>query len=145
MNDPQQSVSSQQNGFRDILAAYYDDSGEFDDLPSATDASAGLISLGFIGSALRRGMLVWLALALIGLLVGVGLALDRSHARLHGHDHGADRQPLGIPRAPSCRLMPLSRRAPRSRRPLSRNSGYSRRLPAFSGRTPWWLGQPPRY
>ena len=77
MNDPQQSVSSQQNGFRDVLSAYYDDSGQFDDLPSATDASAGLISLGFIGSALRRGMVVWLALALIGLLVGVGLALDQ--------------------------------------------------------------------
>ena len=77
MNDRQQSISSQQNGFRDILSAYYDDSGQFDDLPSATDASAGLISLGFIGSALRRGMVVWLALALIGLLVGVGLALDR--------------------------------------------------------------------
>jgi capsular polysaccharide biosynthesis protein len=78
VNDRQQSVSSQQNGFRDVLSAYYDDSGHFDNLPSATDASAGLISLGFIGSALRRGRVVWLTLALIGLLVGVGLALDHT-------------------------------------------------------------------
>ena len=76
MNDPQQSVSSRQNGFRDVLSSYYDDSSYFDDLPSATDASAGLISLGFIGSTLRRRMMVWLAVALIGLLAGAGLALD---------------------------------------------------------------------
>lgn len=80
MNDPQQSVSSRQNGFRNFIAAYYDDSADFDNLPSATDASAGLISLGFIGSALRRKMLVWLALAVIGLVAGVGLGLDHTPA-----------------------------------------------------------------
>jgi len=80
VNDPQQSVSSRQKGFRDFFAAFYDDSADFDDLPSATDASAGLISLGFIGSALRRNMLVWLALTVIGLFVGLGLAVDRMPA-----------------------------------------------------------------
>ena len=80
MNDPQQSVSSRQNGFRDLLPAY-DDSADFDNLPSATDASAGLISLGYIGSALRRSMLVWLAVTVIGLIVGAGLGT----LRLHGH------------------------------------------------------------
>jgi capsular polysaccharide biosynthesis protein len=76
VNDPQQSGLSRQNGFRDLFAAY-DNSADFDDLPSATDASAGLISLGFIGSALRRGTRVWLALTVIGLVVGVGLAVVR--------------------------------------------------------------------
>jgi capsular polysaccharide biosynthesis protein len=80
VNEPQQTVSTRQNGFRDFFAAY-SDPGDFDDLPTATDASAGLVSLGFIGSALRRRMHVWLTLAVIGLLVGVGLGL----ARVPGH------------------------------------------------------------
>lgn len=79
MNDPQHSVAERQNGFRDLFAAY-DDSGDFDDLPSATDASVGLISIGYIGSALRRGVLVWLALTVIGLVAGVGLAVEHTPA-----------------------------------------------------------------
>ena len=79
MNDPQHSVAERQNGFRDLFAAY-DDSGDFDDLPSATDASVGLVSLGYIGSALRRGVLVWLTLAVIGLVAGVGLAVKHTPA-----------------------------------------------------------------
>ena len=81
MNDPQQSVAHRQNGFRfrDLFAAY-DDSADFDNLPSATDASVGLISFGFIGSALRRGVLVWLTLAVIGLVLGVGLAAKHTPA-----------------------------------------------------------------
>ena len=47
---------------------------------SATDASAGLISLGFIGSALRRAMPVWLTVTVIGLVVGVGLAVGHTPA-----------------------------------------------------------------
>jgi len=76
VNDPQRSVSSRQNGFRDLFAAY-DESADFQDLPSATDSSAGLVSLGFIGSALRRGMRVWLALTVLGLVVGAGLVTVR--------------------------------------------------------------------
>ena len=79
MNDPQQSVAQRQNGFRDLFAAY-DDSADFDNLPSATDASVGLISIGYIGSALRRGVLVWLTLAVIGLVAGVGLAVKHTPA-----------------------------------------------------------------
>ncbi len=79
MNDPQHSVAERQNGFRDLFTAY-DDSADFDDLPSATDASAGLISIGYIGSALRRGLLVWLTLAVIGLVAGVGLAVKHTPA-----------------------------------------------------------------
>lgn len=75
MNDPEQSVPWQQNGIRDLLAAY-DDSSDFDEMPSATDASAGLVSLGYIGWSLRRSMPVWIVWALVGLFVGAGLALD---------------------------------------------------------------------
>jgi capsular polysaccharide biosynthesis protein len=75
LNHPEQSVSWRRNGVRDLLAGY-DDPADFDDLPSATDPSAGLISLGFIGSALRRGVLLWLTLTVVGLVLGAGLALD---------------------------------------------------------------------
>jgi capsular polysaccharide biosynthesis protein len=75
VNEPQQTA--QQSGFRDFFAAYADPS-EFDELPSATDTSAGLVSLGFIGSALRRRMLVWVALTVFGLFVGLGLGLDHT-------------------------------------------------------------------
>ena len=78
MNDPGQTVA-RRNGIRELLASY-DGSADFDELPSATDATVGLISLGFIGSALRRAMLVWLATAAIGLFVGVGLALEHQSA-----------------------------------------------------------------
>ena len=80
MNDPQQTVSWRRDGIRDRLPLY-DDSADFEDLPSATDSSAGLISLGYIGSTLRRGMRVWLVLTVIGLIVGAGLAVK--HAPAH--------------------------------------------------------------
>ena len=80
MNEREQTVSSQQSGLRDFLAAYVDP-GDFDEPPTATDASAGLVSLGFLGSELRRRMLVWLSLTVIGLFVGLGLGLHR----LPGH------------------------------------------------------------
>lgn len=79
MNDPGQTVE-RRSGMRDFLAGY-DDSADFGELPTATDATAGLISLGFIGSALRRAMSAWLAMAVIGLFVGVGLALE--HEGVH--------------------------------------------------------------
>lgn len=75
MNDLHPTVPWRQNGIRNVPRDY-DDSGDFEDLPSATDTTAGLISLGFIGSTLRRTLLVWLTLAVIGLFVGVGLRLD---------------------------------------------------------------------
>ena len=80
MSERQQAESSRQNGFRDFFASYADPA-EFDDLPAATEASAGLVSLGFLWSALRRRMLVWVTLAVIGLLAGVGLGM----VRMPGH------------------------------------------------------------
>lgn len=73
MNDPQRTVPGGRGGIRDILEVY--DGSDLDSLPTATDPGAGLISLGIIGSALRRGARVWLATTLIGLIVGGGLAV----------------------------------------------------------------------
>jgi capsular polysaccharide biosynthesis protein len=49
----------------------YEDSGEFGDRPAA-DSGAGLVSLGFLGSALRRRKRLWGTLALAGFLLGCG-------------------------------------------------------------------------
>jgi capsular polysaccharide biosynthesis protein len=76
VNDPQQTAPWRRSGFRDLFGAY-GDPAEFGDLPSATDSTAGLVSLGFMGSALRRTMAVWLAAAAVGLVVGFGLAVLR--------------------------------------------------------------------
>ena len=37
------------------------------------DPAAGLVSLGFIGAALRRSRLLWMATAVVGLIIGAGL------------------------------------------------------------------------
>jgi capsular polysaccharide biosynthesis protein len=79
VNDRQQSAPRQPNGFRELLESN-GDFAEFDALPSATDTTAGLVSLGFIGSALRRSMTVWIVVALIGLVIGSGLAVLRQPA-----------------------------------------------------------------
>ncbi len=79
MNDRQQSAPRQPNGFRELFESN-GDFAEFDALPSATDTTAGLVSLGFIGSALRRSMTVWIVVALIGLVIGCGLAVLRQPA-----------------------------------------------------------------
>jgi capsular polysaccharide biosynthesis protein len=79
VNDRQQSAPRQPNGFRELFESN-GDFAEFDALPSATDTTAGLVSLGFIGSALRRSMTVWIVVALIGLVIGSGLAVLRQPA-----------------------------------------------------------------
>jgi capsular polysaccharide biosynthesis protein len=53
----------------------------FDDLSvirggPAIDVTAGLVSLGFLKSALRRGRKVWLALTVIGFVIGCGLYVE---------------------------------------------------------------------
>jgi len=52
----------------------------FDDLddvadPPAAEASGGLVSLGFVGAALRRGRRLWLTTAVVGLLIGLGIVV----------------------------------------------------------------------
>lgn len=73
MNDPDQTVtwlSAMGDALPGSLAAYEDSVGA-DDGPSA-DAGAGLVSLGFIGAALRRRARLWCALAIVGLIIGAG-------------------------------------------------------------------------
>jgi capsular polysaccharide biosynthesis protein len=49
----------------------FEDFEDADDRPAA-DPATGLVSLGFIAAALRRGMRIWCALALVGLIAGAG-------------------------------------------------------------------------
>jgi capsular polysaccharide biosynthesis protein len=74
VNDPQQTTSWRRSSIRDRLPIY--DDSDLADLPSATDSNARLITLGFIGSALRRGMPVLLVMTVIGLIAGGGLAVE---------------------------------------------------------------------
>jgi capsular polysaccharide biosynthesis protein len=55
-------------GLPDRLSAF-DDFTEIDDRPAA-DPATGLVNLGFIGVALRRGTRLWCTLAIVGLIVG---------------------------------------------------------------------------
>jgi capsular polysaccharide biosynthesis protein len=51
----------------------YDDAVLDDRFPG--DSGTGLVSLGFIGAALRRGMRIWCAIGVLGLLIGSGVYL----------------------------------------------------------------------
>lgn len=83
MNDPDQPVNGPDQTVT-WLASMGDemperfpafaDSVNVDDGPSS-DPATGLVSLAFIGAALRRGTKIWLTLAVIGFLVGCGLYL----------------------------------------------------------------------
>jgi capsular polysaccharide biosynthesis protein len=68
VNDSQQAALWRRGDIRDHLPIL--DDSDFGGLPSATDSSAGLVDLRFIGSTLRRGMRVWLITAAIGLVAG---------------------------------------------------------------------------
>jgi capsular polysaccharide biosynthesis protein len=73
VNDPDQMVSWLSGVGEDPprpLAAFEDSPGT-DDLTVA-GAASGLVSLGFIGAALRRGARLWCALAIAGLVIGAG-------------------------------------------------------------------------
>src|SRR5215472_10769262 len=50
----------------------YDDYTEFEDRPA--DSSTGLTSLGFFRAALRRRKWVWRSIALVGMVIGFGMA-----------------------------------------------------------------------
>lgn len=66
-------LSTSQHDLPDRLWAY-DDLDEVTDAPAA-DVTGGLVSLGFIGAALRRGKRLWITTAVIGLVIGLGLVL----------------------------------------------------------------------
>jgi capsular polysaccharide biosynthesis protein len=59
--------------FRDRLAIFNGDAA-FDDRDSAAGNAPGLVSLGYLRSALGRHVRLWVVLALVGLIIGVGYA-----------------------------------------------------------------------
>lgn len=60
-------------GFRDRLTIFDGDTA-FDEGDSSAANAPGLVSVGFLRSALRRRARIWCALALIGLIIGAGYA-----------------------------------------------------------------------
>jgi capsular polysaccharide biosynthesis protein len=82
VNDPDQTATWPP-GIGDDLPqrlSAYDVSADIDERPSAAVTTAGLVSLGFLGAALRRHTRLWCALALVGLVVGCGYYAAVPHA-----------------------------------------------------------------
>lgn len=80
MNDPEQTTTWRRlpNGdIRDRLAAY---DADFDVRPTVSDSSSSLVSLGFLGSALRRRARFWCIFGLVGLIIGAGYAKEKPPA-----------------------------------------------------------------
>jgi hypothetical protein len=74
VNDPDQTATWPP-GIGDDLPqrlSAYDVSADIDECPSAAVTTARLVSLGFLGAALRRRTRLWCAGALVGLAVGCG-------------------------------------------------------------------------
>lgn len=73
MNDPKQRIawfSRIGDDLPENLSAY-DDFADIDD-PAGAEPAIGLVSIAFIGGALRRGVRRWGILAVVGLLLGLG-------------------------------------------------------------------------
>jgi len=62
--------------FRDRLAIFNGDAA-FDDRDSSAGSAPGLVSVGFLTSALRRHVRLWCVLALVGLIIGCGYAISK--------------------------------------------------------------------
>ncbi len=73
MNEPGQRLTWRPNVDDDLPArlSAYEDPADVDGRPAAGSAK-GLVSLGFLGAALRRSARLWCALAAIGLIIGLG-------------------------------------------------------------------------
>jgi capsular polysaccharide biosynthesis protein len=76
VTDPEQRTTFHRpadGGFRDRLAIF-DGDAAFDERDSPAGNVPGLVSVGFLRSALRRRARLWCALALVGLIIGAGYA-----------------------------------------------------------------------
>jgi capsular polysaccharide biosynthesis protein len=76
VKEPQQTTTFHRpadGDFRDRLAIFNGDA-EFDERVSSAGNAPGLVSAGFLRSALRRRALFWCVLALVGLIIGGGYA-----------------------------------------------------------------------
>jgi capsular polysaccharide biosynthesis protein len=80
VNDPDQSVSWPPRMDDDLPSrlSFYEDSADIENRSAAP--GGGLVSLGFILAALRRATRLWVTLAIVGLIVGVGYAVLRPPA-----------------------------------------------------------------
>jgi capsular polysaccharide biosynthesis protein len=82
VKDPDQTTTFSrpaEGDFRDRLAIFNGDAG-FDDRDSSTGSAPGLVSIGFLRSALGRQARLWCAFALVGLIIGVGYAVYKPPA-----------------------------------------------------------------
>jgi capsular polysaccharide biosynthesis protein len=79
VNDPEQTTTWRRpsgGDFRDRLASYNGDV-DFDDRPPSADPAPGIVSLGYIGAALRRRARFWGIFAIVGLIIGGGYAVAK--------------------------------------------------------------------
>jgi capsular polysaccharide biosynthesis protein len=78
VKDPEQTSTAfrrpADGDFRDRLAIFNGDSA-FDERDSSPASAPGLVSVGFLASALRRRAALWCTLALIGLIIGCGYSV----------------------------------------------------------------------
>jgi capsular polysaccharide biosynthesis protein len=77
VKEPQQTTAFRRpaaGDFRDRLAIF-DGDAAFDDRASSAGSAPGLVSVGFLRSALRRRARFWCALALVGLIIGCGYVI----------------------------------------------------------------------
>ena len=76
VNDPDHAITWSSGTGDDLRTrlSVYEDSVDIDDAPPAGPGT-GLVSLGFLGAALRRTATFWCALAVVGLLVGAGYSV----------------------------------------------------------------------
>jgi capsular polysaccharide biosynthesis protein len=76
VNDKDQVVAAELNGFNDRYDPTwpYHDSAAAENKPS--DFAADLVSLRYIKGALARGMRFWCALAIVGMLIGIGYKVE---------------------------------------------------------------------
>jgi len=79
VKEPDQTTTWQRlssGDVRDRLAVYNGDA-DFDDESVAAGNAPGLVSLGYLGSSLRRRARLWVVLGLIGLILGAGYAVAK--------------------------------------------------------------------
>lgn len=77
VKDPKQTTTFHRpadGDFRDRLAVFNGDAA-FDSEDSPAGSAPGLVSVGFLTSALRRRARLWCVLALVGLIIGVGYSI----------------------------------------------------------------------
>jgi capsular polysaccharide biosynthesis protein len=78
VTDPRQATTFERpadGDFRARLATFDGDTG-FDNRDSSAGSAPGLVSVGFLRSALRRQVRLWGGLAIVGLIIGAGYAVS---------------------------------------------------------------------